>query len=186
VPGSTLREKAPDSVVVSAVKRVLRTGAASDKIKVRGIDDIMVALARCCNPIRGERIVGYITRGKGVSVHSTTCSNVVNLMFDPERRIEVAWDGQADQAPYVVKLTMRVEDRKGMLAEISSKVSNINTNITNMEAHVGGDRQARIEMTVEIRDVKHLDKVIKSIKGIEGVLGVERTTRQGVAQVVRR
>ena len=66
-----------------------------------------------------------------------------------------------------------------MLAEISSKVSNINTNITNMEAHAGTDRQARIEMTVEIRDVKHLDKVIKSIKGVEGVLGVERTARQG-------
>jgi len=146
------------------------------------VDDIMVALARCCNPIRGERIVGYITRGKGVSVHSASCSNVMNLMFDPERRIDVEWDGQADQAPYVVRLTMRVEDRKGMLAEISSKVSNINTNITNMEAHVGVDRQARIEMTVEIRDVKHLDKVIKSIKGIDGVLGVERTTRQGVAQ----
>ena len=66
---------------------------------------------------------------------------------------------------------------KGMLAEISSKVSNINTNITNMEAHAGTDRQARIEMTVEIRDVKHLDKVIKSIKGVEGVLGVERSAR---------
>ncbi len=130
--------------------------------------------------------MGYITRGKGVSVHSASCSNVVNLMFDPERRIDVEWDGQSDQAPYVVRLTMRVEDRKGMLAEISSKVSNINTNITNMEAHVGDDRQARIEMTVEIRDVKHLDKVIKSIKGIDGVLGVERTTRQGVAQVAKR
>jgi len=179
VPGGLLRERAPDSAVVSAVKRVLRTGGASDKIKVRGADDIMVFLARCCNPIRGEGIVGYITRGKGVSVHSSTCRNVVNLMFAPERRIEVEWDGQADQAPYVVKLTMRVEDRKGMLAEISSKVSNINTNITNMEAHAGSDRQARIEMTVEIRDVKHLDKVIKSIKGVEGVLGVERTARQG-------
>ena len=179
VGGGLLRERAPDSAVVSAVKRVLRTGGASDKIKVRGADDIMVFLARCCNPIRGERIVGYITRGKGVSVHSSTCRNVVNLMFDPDRKIDVEWDGQADQAPYVVKLTMRVEDRKGMLAEISSKISNINTNITNMEAHAGTDRQARIEMTVEIRDVKHLDKVIKSIKGVEGVLGVERTARQG-------
>jgi GTP pyrophosphokinase len=179
VPNGQLREKAPDSPMVSAVKRVLGAAGASDKIKVRGADDIMVFLAKCCNPIRGERIVGYITRGKGVSVHAATCPNVLNLMFDPERKIEVEWDGHADQAPYVVKLTMRVEDRKGMLAEISSKVSNINTNITNMEAHAGGDRQARIEMTVEIRDVKHLDKVIKSIKGVEGVLGVERTARQG-------
>jgi GTP pyrophosphokinase len=179
VPNGQLREKAPDSPMISAVKRVLAAAGASDKIKVRGADDIMVVLAKCCSPIRGERIVGYITRGKGVSVHAATCPNVLNLMFDPDRKIEVEWDGQADQAPYVVKLTMRVEDRKGMLAEISSKVSNINTNITNMEAHAGTNRQARIEMTVEIRDVKHLDKVIKSIKGVDGVLGVERTARQG-------
>jgi len=177
VPGGLLKEKAPDGAVVSVVKRMLRTGATSDKIKVRGTDDVMVFRARCCNPIRGERIVGYITRGKGVSVHSATCKNVVNLLFDPERRIDVEWDTGEDLAPYVVRLTMQVEDRKGMLAEISSRVSHINTNITNMEARTGEDRQARIEMTVEISDVKHLDRVIKSIKGVQGVLGVERLQR---------
>jgi GTP pyrophosphokinase len=99
-------------------------------------------------------------------------------MFDPERRIDVEWDSAGtDQAPYTVRLTMQVEDRKGMLAEISARVSDINTNITNMEARAGGDQQARIEMTVEIRDVKHLEKVIRSIKGVQGVLGVERTAR---------
>ena len=72
---------------------------------------------------------------------------------------------------------MQVEDRKGMLAEISSRVSNINTNITNMEARTGDDQPARIEMTVEINDVKHLDRVIKSIKGVQGVIGVERLQR---------
>jgi GTP diphosphokinase / guanosine-3',5'-bis(diphosphate) 3'-diphosphatase len=174
-----LKEKAPDSAVLSAVKRVLRPGGAgADKIKVRGTDDIMVFRAKCCNPIRGEKIIGYITRGKGVSVHAASCSNVINLMFDPERRIDVEWDSAGgDQAPYTVRLTMQVEDRKGMLAEISAKVSDINTNITNMEARTGDDQQARIDMTVEIRDVKHLDKVIKSIKGVEGVIGVERTAR---------
>ena len=178
VPGGLLKEKAPDSAVVSVVKRVLRTGDATDKIKVRGTDDVMVFRAKCCNPIRGEQIVGYITRGKGVSVHAANCSNVLNLMFDPERRIEVEWDtGSADQASYTVRLTMHVEDRKGMLAEISARISNINTNITNMEARTGDDQQARIDMTVEIRDVKHLEKVIKSIKGVQGVLGVERAAR---------
>ena len=143
---------------------------------MRGTDDVMVFRAKCCNPIRGEKIVGYITRGKGVSVHSASCPNVLNLMFDPERRIDVEWDSAGtDQAPYTVRLTMQVEDRKGMLAEISAKVSDINTNITNMEARTGDDQQARIDMTVEIRDVKHLEKVIKSIKGVQGVLGVERT-----------
>jgi GTP pyrophosphokinase len=176
VPSGQLQEASP---VVSMVRRVLRPGGvSSDKIKVRGADDVMVFRAKCCNPIRGEKIVGYITRGKGVSVHSLGCPNVVNLMFDPERRIEVEWDSAGtDQAPYVVRLTMQVEDRKGMLAEISAKISDINTNITNMEAHTGEDQQARIDMTVEIRDMKHLEKVIKSIKGVQGVLGVERTAR---------
>jgi len=178
VPAAQLKEKAPDSGVVSVVKRVLRPGGAGDKIKVRGTDDVMVFRAKCCNPIRGERIIGYITRGKGVSVHSASCPNVLNLMFDPERRIDVEWDTTGtDQAPYTVRLTMQVEDRKGMLAEISAKVSDINTNITNMEARTGEDQQARIDMTVEIKDVKHLEKVIKSIKGVQGVLGVERTAR---------
>ena len=178
VPGGLLKERPPESSVVSVVKRVLRPGAAGDKIKVRGTDDVMVFRAKCCNPIRGERIIGYITRGKGVSVHSANCSNVLNLMFDPERRIDVEWDSAgSDQAPYTVRLTMQVEDRKGMLAEISAKVSDINTNITNMEARTGVDQQARIDMTVEIRDVKHLEKVIKSIKNVQGVLGVERTAR---------
>jgi GTP pyrophosphokinase len=99
-------------------------------------------------------------------------------MFDPERRIDVEWDTTtSDQSPYTVRLTMHVEDRKGMLAEISAKVSDINTNITNMQARTGEDQQARIDMTVEIRDLKHLDKVIKSIKGVQGVIGVERTAR---------
>jgi guanosine-3',5'-bis(diphosphate) 3'-pyrophosphohydrolase len=175
---STNGQLREDSSVVSVVRRVLRPGLSSDKIKVRGTDDVMVFRAKCCNPIRGERIVGYITRGKGVSVHSLGCPNVLNLMFDPERRIDVEWDSAGtDQAPYIVRLTMQVEDRKGMLAEISARVSDINTNITNMEARTGDDRQARIDMTVEIRDVKHLEKVIKSIKGVQGVLGVERTAR---------
>ena len=177
VPPAELKERTPDSAVVSAVKRVLRTGA-SDKIKVRGTDDVMVFRAKCCNPIRGERIVGYITRGKGVSVHAASCPNVMNLMFDPERRIDVEWDSAGfDQAPYTVRLTMHVEDRKGMLAEISARVSDINTNITNMEARTGDDQQARIDMTVEIKDVKHLERVIRSIKGVQGVLGVERAAR---------
>ncbi len=175
VPPAQLKEQPPESMVVSAMKRVLRTGPAEDRIKVRGTDEVLVFRAKCCNPIRGERIVGYITRGKGVSVHTAVCPNV--LVFDPDRRIEVEWDSASDQAPYTVRLTMEVEDRKGMLAEISARVSDINTNITNMEARTGGDHHARIEMTVEIKDLKHLEKVIKSIKGVEGVLGVERAAR---------
>ncbi len=180
VPPDTLKEKAPEGPVTSAVKRVF--GAGEEKIKVTGFDDLMVFRARCCNPIRGEKIVGYITRGKGVSVHSATCPNVVNLLYDPERRIEVEWDktsGADAAARYTVKLTMEVEDRKGLLAAVSAKIADINTNIKNMEARTDPDQHARIDMTVEISDLKHLEKVIKSLKAVDGVLDVERAGRAG-------
>jgi GTP pyrophosphokinase len=167
-----LREKAPDGAIASVVKRVL--GGGEQKIKVRGVDDLMVFRARCCNPIRGERIVGYITRGKGVSVHSATCPNVVNLLYDPERRIEVEWDKSADASPYTVRLTIRVTDRRGILADVSSRVADIDTNIRDIEATVDADHRGSIRMTVEISDMKHLEKVMRSIKTIDGVLAVER------------
>src|SRR5262252_6039637 len=177
VPRDSLREKAPEGAVASVVRRVL--GAGEEKIKVKGFDDLMVFRARCCNPIRGEKIVGYITRGKGVSVHSATCPNVVNLLYDPERRIDVEWDkGEPGAAaPYTVKLTMEVRDRKGLLAAVSAKIADINTNIRNMEAHTDDDRRARIDVTVEISDVKHLERVMKSLRGVDGVVDVERATK---------
>jgi len=180
VPAEQLHEKAPHGPVASVVKRVFGTG--EEKIKVPGVDDLMVFRARCCNPIRGEKIVGYITRGKGVSVHSATCPNVVNLLYDPERRIDVEWDkGDAADAtaPYTVKLTMEVEDRKGLLAAVSAKIADINTNIRNMEAHTDHDRRARIDVTVEISDLKHLERVMKSLRGVDGVLDVERAGSAG-------
>jgi GTP pyrophosphokinase len=179
VPLERLREKPPDGLVTSVVKRAF--GAGEEKIKVRGSDDVLVFRARCCNPIRGEKIVGYITRGKGVSVHSATCPNVVNLLYDPERRIEVEWEkapGGEAAASYTVKLTMDVEDRKGVLAAVSAKIADINTNIRNMEARTGDDDQrARIDVTVEISDVQHLDKVIRALRSVNGVIDVERAGR---------
>jgi GTP pyrophosphokinase len=175
VPADTLREKPPAGAVASVVRRVL--GSGEEKIKVKGFDDLMVFRARCCSPIRGEKIVGYVTRGKGVSVHSATCPNVVNLLYDPERRIDVEWDKSDAVARYTVKLTMEVEDRKGLLAAVSAKIADINTNIKNMEARTGDDQHARIDVTIEISDLKHLEKVIKSLRGVEGVLGVERAGR---------
>ena len=175
VPAEDLREKVPDAGIFATVKKVLRPRSGEDKIRVRGADDLLVFRAKCCNPIKGEKIVGYITRGKGVSVHSASCRNVTNLMYDPERRIEVEWDtGDDPSAPYTVRLSIQVEDRKGMLAAISSQVSAINTNIRTMEATTEQE-QGFIEMTVEIQDVKHLDKVIRAVKGIPGVLAVDRT-----------
>jgi GTP pyrophosphokinase len=176
VPAEQLKEtpETPIASVASAVRRVL--GAGDEKIKVRGADDLMVFRARCCNPIRGEKIVGYITRGKGVSVHAAACPNVIKLLYDPERRIDVEWDKGTDSSPYTVRLSIQVEDRRGILADVSSKIAGINTNIRNVEATVDS-QVGRIDMTVEISDVKHLQKVIKSIRSIDGVVDVERASR---------
>ena len=177
VPSDRLKERAPDGVVTAAVKRALGSGDP-EKIKVRGADDVLVFRARCCNPIRGEKIIGYITRGKGVSVHSATCPNVVNLMYDPERRMEVEWEkdsGQGASPAYEVKLTIVVEERKGVLAEVSAKIADMNANIRNMEARTRvGEEHARIDVTIEISDLHHLERVIKSLKTVKGVLDVER------------
>jgi GTP diphosphokinase / guanosine-3',5'-bis(diphosphate) 3'-diphosphatase len=175
VPQEQLQERPPEGKVAAAVRRVLGNG--EDRIKVSGVDDLMVFRARCCNPIRGEKIVGYISRGKGVSVHSARCANVVNMRYDPERRIDVEWDKGVDAARYTVRLTMQVEDRKGILADVSSKVADINTNITSVEATTDPDHRGRIDMTVEINDLKHLEKVMKSLRGVAGVLDVERAVR---------
>jgi GTP pyrophosphokinase len=171
-----LRERpSTDGAQAPAVKRP-QAGGSDQKIKVRGIDDLMVFRARCCNPIRGEAIVGYITRGKGVSVHSATCPNVVNLLFDPDRRIEVEWDTGQD-TPYTVRLKISVEDRRGILADVSSRIADIDTNIKDVEANVGVDHRGSIRMTVEISDLKHLERVMRSIRDVEGVLAVERASR---------
>src|SRR4051812_22629693 len=178
VPQEQLKETpeaGPIAQVANAVRRVL--GPAEDKIKVRGFDDLMVFRARCCNPIRGEKIVGYITRGKGVSVHSSACPNVMNLLYDPDRRIDVEWDKGEDASPYTVRLSLHVEDRKGILADVTSKIAGINTNIRNVEATSDADQRGRIDMTVEISDLKHLQKVIKSLRSVAGVVDVERASR---------
>jgi guanosine-3',5'-bis(diphosphate) 3'-pyrophosphohydrolase len=160
-----------------AVRRLIRLG--DDAIVVRGVDDLMVARARCCNPLRGEEIVGYITRGKGVAVHTTRCKNVDQLMVNPERIVEVEWAGKSDNAAYAVKLLAITENRTGMIAGITGAISDMKTGIRDARASVAPDERGRIEVTVEVFDVKHLDKVINSIKSVPGVLDVERL--QGVA-----
>jgi len=170
-----LKEPAKDGAIVSVVKRVLGTGEKT--IKVSGIDDVMVVLARCCNPIKGEKIVGYITRGKGVSVHASTCTNVVNLLYAPERKIAVEWDAKPASVAYSVRLKIRVEDRKGILADLGARIAGTKTNIRGIEATTDAEQRGFIRVTVEINDVKQLQLVMKSIKKIDGVIDVERAAR---------
>jgi GTP diphosphokinase / guanosine-3',5'-bis(diphosphate) 3'-diphosphatase len=167
--------------VSQAVKKALRLG--DDSIVIKGIDEVLVYRARCCNPIRGEEIIGYITLGKGVAVHRKSCKNVANLMVNRERVVEVDWagsepkgDGKLDQ--YAVKLVVTTEDRQGMLAALTNAIANIKTNITEARTEIFNDGSAQIDITVDIADVKHLDRVLGALKGVEGVITVARAEAQ--------
>ena len=168
---SPLRSKV--TAGVQAVKKFIRMG--EDSIVVRGVDDLLVTRARCCNPVRGEEIVGYITRGKGITVHARRCSNVQSLMVNPERVVEVEWAGETDAAAaYAVRLLAITENRTGMIADVTNAIKDIKTNIRSSNASVSQDDRGRIEVTVEVFDLKHLDKVMTSIRKVPGVLDVER------------
>ena len=147
---------------------------AADVIKVRGVDDLLVYRAKCCNPIRGEAIVGYVTRGKGVAVHSRMCPNVQSLMYDVERKIEVEWARAAEEA-FPVRVVVHTDDRPGMLNQLTSLLSDENTNIRSLEAKAETDQDGGVvEMTVDVRDKKQLEKLVAAMRRISGVRDVER------------
>jgi GTP pyrophosphokinase len=143
-------------------------------IRVRGMDDLLVYRAKCCNPIKGEAIVGYVTRGKGVAVHSKMCPNVQSLMYDVERKIEVEWAGAAAEA-FPVRIVVHTDDRPGMLNQLTSIFSDENTNIRSLEAKTELDQGGGIvEMTVDVKDKKQLEKLVTAMRRISGVRDVER------------
>jgi len=167
-------DKQKESRLRTGVRAVKRLLTGDDAIVVRGVEDLMVNRARCCNPLHGEEIIGYITRGKGVAVHTTRCKNVKQLMVNRERIVAVEWASRPEKTAYAVKLLAITENRTGMIAGITGAISDMKTGIRDARASVAPDERGRIEVTVEVFDVKHLDKVISSIKTVPGVLDVER------------
>jgi guanosine-3',5'-bis(diphosphate) 3'-pyrophosphohydrolase len=157
----------------SVVRRVFG-GDSNNAIRVKGHGDLLVYRAKCCNPIRGESVVGYVTRGKGVAVHSLSCPNVINLMYEPERRIDVEW-GRDEETPasYPVKLTVYCDDRFGMLKQITAVISDTKTNIRNIEARTSNG-QANVDVVLDIADLKHLENIISGVRKIAGVREVQR------------
>ena len=164
----------------NVIRRVFGGGSGDNgAITVKGHGDMLVYRARCCNPIRGEQIVGYITRGKGVAVHSTACTNVVNLLYEPERRIAVEWSKKAETTPgrpgtYPVKITVYCDDRSGLLKELTAVISDDNTNIRHLDVRTTPDTQAFIDVVVDIEDLKHLERITGGMRKIQGVREVQR------------
>src|SRR6185436_12128824 len=157
---------------VKAVKRLI--GLGEDAIIVKGVDNLLTTRARCCNPLRGEDIIGYISLGKGIVVHNRRCKNVSKLMVNKDRIVDVEWAKSEKEEIQAVRLLATTENRTGMLAGITNVIADIKTGIRDAHANVARDDQGFIEVTVEVFDKKHLDRVITSIEHVPGVISVER------------
>ena len=156
----------------AAVDKVLGTGGGG--ITVRGHDDLLAYLAKCCNPLPGEEITGFITRGRGVSVHSVECPNVRNLLYNPEREIEVGWARPGDEV-YPVILLIETEDQPGVLARLTEVMAKLDCNIRQIEAQTTLETgRALIEVVMEVRNRKQMEKLQRGIQAVPGVLEVNR------------
>jgi guanosine-3',5'-bis(diphosphate) 3'-pyrophosphohydrolase len=168
----TAKEDAKPTLV-KTMKRML--GFGDSPLVVKGHDDLLVFRAKCCNPIPGDEIVGYITRGRGVAVHTRVCSNVQSLLYQTERRIAVEWGG-GNSATFPVELLIRAKDRAGLLAEITAVISAAGSNIRSLGSRP--DRQnARVEANLEIADKRQLESIVTHLRKIAGVYGVERVSQ---------
>ncbi len=159
-----------------AVRKLHLTG--SDSLQVEGQNDLLVYRARCCNPIRGEEIVGYVTRGKGVAVHARGCPNVQNLLYESDRRIAVEWSRVGDAAGrpqrYPVKITVACDDRAGILKELIAVISDDNANISGVDIRHDENGEAIIEFVAEAEDVGHLNRMVLGLRRVAGVRAVQR------------
>jgi GTP pyrophosphokinase len=172
-PSSETKSKA--SAIPAVVRRVFKQSDSTIAIKEQ--DGLLVSRAKCCNPIRGDDIVGYITRGKGISVHTTSCPNLENFLGS-ERVTDVEWVNVPGDEVFGVRLAIAVEDRQGILADITSAISKLKTNIRESRSFSDtGSRKGTVEITVDILDVKHLQRVIQELKSIRGIQDVERVSR---------
>jgi GTP pyrophosphokinase len=147
------------------------TRSPKDALLIRGIDNVMVRYAGCCNPVPGDKVVGFITRGRGVTIHTADCQNALD--DDPHRKVEVEWDSTKEYS-YPVRIRIYSEDKKGLLAEISNSLSSNKANIKNATVDTTEDKKAIGTFEVEIRDLNHLNKVIRALGKIKGVHQVER------------
>jgi GTP pyrophosphokinase len=142
-------------------------------VKVKGARDVLMQLSRCCNPVPGDRILGYITRGRGLTIHAVDCPNLEALDYDRERLVEVEWDS-ATPSTHAVKISVMAVDKTGVLANVSSAIAECRANISRAEIATREDRKAVLDFIVEISGTDHLDQVLKAIERVDGVITARR------------
>jgi GTP pyrophosphokinase len=166
----------PDAAVPSPASPLRRLATrlrrSQPGVKIQGLDNLMVRYSQCCQPVPGDVVIGYITVGRGVSIHREDCPNVLNLSQDPERRVEIEWTAEEGER-FLVKLYTRGTDRRGLLSDIAKAISDTGTNIQHADIRAAHNGMLG-QFVVEVRDLSHLKKVMSGVGQVKGVLAVER------------
>lgn len=179
---SVISKIAPEKVVAiqdqNFLKKFLDKARGSAKgVRVQGLDNLLITFGKCCQPVPGDRIVGFVNRGRGVVIHRSDCKNVLQLMENPERNIAVEWDVDRDKQ-FMVRLQLLGEDRKHFLRDISESISQTDTNIVSVEMRAK-DSLVHSNMIIEVKNLQHLTRVMSKMSKVKGVISVERLDGTG-------
>ena len=169
--GETPPEKA------SAFERLVKRMRGAPKgVRIQGVDGLMVRYSQCCQPVPGDPVVGYVTRGRGVSIHRGDCPNVLSLSSEPERRLDIDWQEIQGQI-FVVRLALEGNDRRGLYADMAEAVTSTGTNIKSVDMRSGDGGGVSGSILVEVENLAHLQKVIRTIRKVKGITDVARRER---------
>ena len=169
-------EAAEPSTKPSAFERLVdRMRGGSKGVRIQGADGLMVRYAQCCQPVPGDPVIGYVTRGRGVSIHRADCPNLLMLAHEPERRLDIDWQ-EMEGERFVVRLTLEGNDRRGLYADVAAAVSSTGTDIRSMELRTV-DGRASGSVLVEVENLAHLQKIVKATRRVKGITEVARRER---------
>ena len=157
------------------VERLVTRVRGSKGVKIQGVDGLMIRYAQCCQPVPGDPVTGYVTRGRGVSIHRADCPNLLFLAYEPERRLEIDWQ-EAEGERFVVRLVLEGNDRRGLYADLAAALSDMGTNIRSLELK-STDGKATGAVLVEVENLTHLQKIIKAARRVKGITEVTRRER---------
>lgn len=179
---SVMAKIAPEEMVTlkedSILKKFIsRARGAAKGVRVQGLDNLLIHFAKCCQPLPGDKILGFISRGRGVMVHRVDCRNIAQLLEQPDRRIEVEWDVDKDKH-FMARIHLVAEDRKNFLRDVTERISQTDTNIVSVDMKTRNSL-VNSNLIIEVRNVQHLTRVINNINKVKGVIAVERLNGTG-------
>jgi GTP pyrophosphokinase len=140
-------------------------------VKIQGVDGLLVRYAQCCQPLPGDTVVGYVTQGRGISIHRADCRNLLTLQ-EGDRRVEIDWQEQEGES-FAVRLTLNAEDRRGLYADVLQAVAQTGTNISRVDLHTK-DGAAFGTVIIEVDNLTHLAKVVRAIRRVKGIISIDR------------